>query len=90
MISRYLDIQCRHSIPALIVWAARAKYNTARPIATQFPGHGCMDDLTTERSLVLQALRVSFMCLAYCFYMFFMGVLQPGSGGRGPVDCRMN
>ena len=25
-------------------------YTPARPIATAFPGHGCMDDLTTERS----------------------------------------
>ena len=45
------DIQCRHLIPALNVLAAQ----TARPIATQFPGYGCMDDLTTERSFDLQA-----------------------------------
>ena len=25
------------------------KYTTVRPIATQSPGHGCMDDLTTKR-----------------------------------------
>ena len=42
-------VQCRHLIPALNAWAARAYYTTARPIATQFPGHGCMDDFATER-----------------------------------------
>ena len=31
---------------------------TARLIATQFPDHGCMDDLTTERSFVSQATWV--------------------------------
>ena len=30
------------------VWAARAWYTTALPIARQFPGHWCMDDLKTE------------------------------------------
>ena len=31
---------------------------TARPIATQFAGHGCIDDLTTERSFDLQTTWV--------------------------------
>ena len=31
---------------------------TACLIATQFPGHGCMDDLTTEISFDSQALWV--------------------------------
>ena len=35
----------------------------------RFPGHGCMDDLTTERKL-----RGSLMCLAYIFDMISMGV----------------
>ena len=52
------DVQCRHLIPALNEWAARAKFTTARPIATQFPGHGCMCDVTTERSFVSQAMCV--------------------------------
>ena len=30
-------------------------YMTARPIATQFPAHGCMDDLTTELCFGSQA-----------------------------------
>ena len=32
----YMCLQCRHLIPALNVWAARAKYTTARPISTHF------------------------------------------------------
>ena len=42
-------VQCRHLIPALNAWAARANYTTARPIDTQFPGHGCVDYLQIER-----------------------------------------
>ena len=34
---------------------ARALYMTTCPIATQFPGHGFIDDLTTGRSFELQA-----------------------------------
>ena len=59
------NIQCRHLIPALNEWAARAKFTTARPIATQFPGHGCMCDVTTERSFVSQA-----MCVIYVLRLF--------------------
>ena len=40
-------LQCRHLIPAL---DARAQSKTVRPIVDHFAGHGCMDDLTTERS----------------------------------------
>ena len=43
---------------------------TARPIATQFPGHGSMDDLTTERSFDLYATwRIGLL-----FDMLLMGV----------------
>ena len=38
--------------------AAWQKYATARPIATQVPGHRCMDNLTTERSFDSQAIWV--------------------------------
>ena len=51
-------VQCRHLIPALNALAARALYTTARPIATQFPGHGRTDDLTIERRLDWQATWV--------------------------------
>ena len=40
-------------IPALNAWAVRALYTVVRLSATQFPGHGCMDDLTTESSFDL-------------------------------------
>ena len=50
-----IHLQCRHSIPALF---ARALYTAARPIATQFPWHGRMDDLTNERSFDSQATWV--------------------------------
>ena len=37
------------------MWKIRAVYRTEPPVAAQFPGHGCMDDLTTERSFDSQA-----------------------------------
>ena len=48
-------LQCQHLIPAPNAWAVRVYNTTARPIATQFPWHGCMDDLTTEHSIDSQA-----------------------------------
>ena len=66
-------IQCRHLIPALYAWTARAQYTTARLIATQFLGHGCMDDLATERSFDLQAKWVIGV-LGLFFDMLSMGV----------------
>ena len=51
-------VQCRHLIPALNECAARVKYMTARLYATQFLGHGCMHDLTTECSFDAQATWV--------------------------------
>ena len=38
--------------------AARAQYTTASPIATHFPEHGCMKNLTTERIFDSQATLV--------------------------------
>ena len=58
-------VQCRHSIPAL---NARAKYMNARLIFTQFLEHGCMDDLSSERSFSWQATRV-INVLGFCFEM---------------------
>ena len=51
-------LPCRHSIPALNARAAHVKYRTARLIATKFHWHGCMDDLTTDRSCDSQATWV--------------------------------
>ena len=33
-------------------------YTTGGPIATEFPGHECMDDLTDERSFDSQVRRI--------------------------------
>ena len=44
------NLQCGHLIPALNMWAAWAQYTTARPIVIHFLGHGCMGELTAERS----------------------------------------
>ena len=51
-------LQCGHLSPALNAWAARAKYTTAWPISTHFPGHWCVDCLKTERSFGLQVTCV--------------------------------
>ena len=58
-------VQCRHLIPALNVWEAWAYCTTARPIATKFPGHGCMDDLTNERSFDSKAMWLIAMLGLY-------------------------
>ena len=42
-------------IPALNTWADQAEYTTVRPITTQFSGHGCFEDITTESSFDSQA-----------------------------------
>ena len=51
-------MQCQNIIPALNAWADQVLYSTACPIATQFPGHGCMNDLSTECSIDSQATWV--------------------------------
>ena len=43
------------------------------PVATQFPGHECMDDLTTERSFGSQATWVIYVSFLF-FDMLSMGV----------------
>ena len=50
------------------------KYATACPIASLFPGHGCMDDLTTKRSFDSQTTWVIDMHGKYIFKMLFMDV----------------
>ena len=45
----------------------------SHPIATSFPGHVCINDLTTERSFDSQALWVIDV-LDLFFDMFCMGV----------------
>ena len=55
-----------HLISAVNAWAARSEHTTARLIATNFLGHGCMDDLTT----LIRKLRGSLMCSRYSFGIF--------------------
>ena len=49
------------------------QYTTIRLFATQFPGYGYIDDLTTERSFDLQATGVIDV-LGLFFDMISMGV----------------
>ena len=57
---------------------------TARPIAYQIHGHGCMDYLTTERSLYSQVMWV-IDAIALSFYMLHMRV-QYRHSIPAPVD----
>ena len=59
-----------------------------RSIATQFPGHECMDDLTTERSFYSQATWGSVMCLAYLLTCYPCVFIQPGTDKRPADRCR--
>ena len=70
---RFMQLQCRHLIPARNAWADQTYYMTARPIATQFAGHGCLHDLTTERSFDIQATWV-INVLDLFFDILSMGV----------------
>ena len=48
----------RHDQRAVLIFNSSTKcvgHTTARPIATQFPEHGCMEDLTAESSFDSQA-----------------------------------
>ena len=69
----FLELQCRHLIPALNGWAARAKYMTTCSVATHFPGHGCMNDLQLHVTLI-HKLRGSLMCLSHCIDVLSIGV----------------
>ena len=60
----------------------------AHPIATQFLGHGCMDDLKAERSFGSHDRCVIIMLSLYFLTCYQWVFLQPGTG-RCPVDwCR--
>ena len=61
---------------------------TARLIASQFPGHECMDDLTTEGSFDAQAKWVIGVFGVFSFACYSRVFVKPGTGKR-PVDsCR--
>ena len=61
-----VHIQSRHFIPALNAWADRAVYMIAHPIAIQFPGRRCMDDLTIEPNFDSQATHVIDVLGLFC------------------------
>ena len=44
-------------------------FTTQRPIATKFPGHGCMDDLKTERSFDSKASWVIVVIGLECWHV---------------------
>ena len=61
---------------------------TACPIAIQFPGNGCMDDLTNERSFESQATWV-IAIFCFMFWICYPWVFVQLGTGRHPVDwCR--
>ena len=78
------DIQCQYLIPAFNARATRADYTTERLIATHFPGHRCMYDLTNERSLDSQG-KWFIDVLGLLSDMLSMCFVQPGTG-RHPDD----
>ena len=61
-------------------------YTITRTIAIQFPGHVCMNDLTTERSFDSQATWVINVCLIILTCYLWLCV-QPGTGRR-PTGAR--
>ena len=65
---------------------------TARPIDTPFPGHGCTDDLTNDRSFDLQATWVIDV-LGLLFRHVIHGCLYNqslASTGAGTVEPYMD
>ena len=70
-----LQVQCRHLISALNAWAVRAEFTSTCPIAAQFPGHGCMVNLTNECSFDSQGTRVIDV-LGLFFWHVIHGRLQ--------------
>ena len=82
ILMKIIHLQCRYLIPAPNAWAARAICTTARPIATQFPGHECMENLRAERSFDLLVMWV----IGVLDIFFDMVFVQPGIARRS-VDC---
>ena len=68
-------LQCRHLISALNALAARANHTTAHPIAIQFPGHRCMEDITntpsfdSQATLVMDVPGYHFICYTWMFVL---------------------
>ena len=86
------QVQSWQLIAALDEWATREEYTTARQIATQFPGHGSMYDLTTERSIDSQAMwfidvlgfNFHWHGIHWCLYNHALAdILSTGAG----IEC---
>ena len=54
----------------------------AFPIVTQFPGHGCMDDLTNESSFDSRGTWVIDVLGLFFSDLLSIGVSKPGTGRR--------
>ena len=79
------ELQCQHLVSALNMWEAW----TAGSTATQFPGHECTNNLTSERRLDLQTTCtwvIDVLDLVLTCYQWML--LQPGTGGRPFNGCR--
>ena len=80
-------IQCQYSIPAFSALVARVDNTTARLTAIHFSGHGCMYDLTNERSLDSQGML--FIDVLGLLLTCYPWVFVEADVGRHLVDwCR--
>ena len=71
---------------ALNAWTAQPYCMTACPKANKFPRHGCMHDLTTERSLYLHATWIiDVLGMAYCLTFYQWVCVQ-----QTLTDVRLN
>ena len=68
-----VHIQCQYLIPALNAWASRAEFVSTRLIPTHLSYHGCMGDLTIERSFDSQSTWVIDV-FGLFLDMLFMGI----------------
>ena len=91
-------LQCRHLIPTLNARADRA-FTTARQIASQFPGHGCMNAWMTSQlnAALIRKLRGSLVCLAYfsdviqkCLYKQELADVRSTVAGIKCLHCIVN
>ena len=62
-----IDVRWRHVIPALNTTLGSPGIIHVRSFSNQFPGHGCMDDLTTVNPFALRDPLGSIVCYSYTF-----------------------
>ena len=88
-------LQCRYLIPAWVAWAY---YMTARPIATHFPGHKCMNNLTTERRFdfdsqamwAIDVLCLFFDVIHWCLYNLALADVRSTVAGIKCLYCNIH